>query len=606
MLKKFAAIFVTLLLILSAQSARAGYCQQNWVRLMSAGSSQQFVIYRRVNDAPSGSQFLGGVSWDPRSADASCSAYKYGYGDVRTTCSDGTTTTQAVRIVPGQYVSNGWTPVLVGRDVQCDVTITLHGNKGGTDTVRHKIATLADDLPFPTSTLDVVSPGSATGTLGVFVWPQPLNFSATVSSFPGRSVTKLEFHDAVSRQMLGEDATAPYELEVRSPAIGRHDIYTVAVLDDGTRVPLKNHRATMVANELPSLKLLTPTPNQKFVFPSTISIQATAADRYGFVRHVRFYEGSNVLHSITRSGPSVDPYVFNWANAPVGPHSIVVEAEDDRGAKSRIGTLPFVVANSAPIVSMTQPADATFYATRPASIALTATAVDDGDIAALQFQINSVGSTNINLMLPATRSGSTFTANWQPPAESRKYTITAVATDNSVSGGTPALSTTSLPHEIFVDGLAGTTAAANLEPYSRIVSPITGAELKPSGSFTVSARVKDIDSPAIAQVEFFIDGVSLGFVNSGVSEANGFSLFSKNVVVPPSTTLCRFDNIACAHKIKAVAKNSLLSGAPSTAGHSIQVPISVVSNLSPLASVALPGGVTSIEPVPISRTPAIG
>ena len=75
-------------------------------------------------------------------------------------------------------------------------------------------------------------------------------------------------------------------------------------------------------NIAPTVTLNTPVVSGNA--PATVSLSATAADSDGSVTKVEFYNGTNLLSTITTA-----PYNYSWTNVAAGTYSITVKATDN-------------------------------------------------------------------------------------------------------------------------------------------------------------------------------------------------------------------------------------------------------------------------------------
>ena len=141
--------------------------------------------------------------------------------------------------------------------------------------------------------------------------------------------------------------------------------------------------------------------------------------------------------------------------------------------------------NVPPSVSITGPAPgASFKA--PINIAVEAVATDsDGTVQQVAFFANGapIGAA----------TASPFSVIWSPAPGN--YTLTAVATDDHWG------ITTSAPVNVVI--------LANAPPAVSITSPVTNTEFPAQSLIAIAAAATDSDG-GIQQVEFFVDGVSIG------------------------------------------------------------------------------------------------
>ena len=79
-------------------------------------------------------------------------------------------------------------------------------------------------------------------------------------------------------------------------------------------------------NQPPVVSLTGPVDGAEFTAPATILLEADAIDSDGTIAQVEFYEGTNLLRSVTSA-----PYEFGWSNVVAGSYSLSVVAIDNDG-----------------------------------------------------------------------------------------------------------------------------------------------------------------------------------------------------------------------------------------------------------------------------------
>jgi Bacterial Ig domain len=129
------------------------------------------------------------------------------------------------------------------------------------------------------------------------------------------------------------------------------------------------------------VSLTSPADGASFIAPASITLTANAADSDGTIQKVEFFQGATLLNTDTTA-----PYSFDWTSVPAGAYALSAKATDNAGAVTTSTVFNVsVVANNAPSVTLTAPANGTSY-TAPASITLAANATDsDGSIAQVEF-----------------------------------------------------------------------------------------------------------------------------------------------------------------------------------------------------------------------------
>ncbi|MCX6875759.1 MAG: Ig-like domain-containing protein [Verrucomicrobia bacterium] len=206
---------------------------------------------------------------------------------------------------------------------------------------------------------------------------------------------------------------------------------------------------------------------------TTFTITATAADYNGSIASVTFYDGATQLGDPVTS----PPYSYVWSGAAVGDHVLTAKAADNDANETTSAQVTVMVADNAPTVAITSPADA---ATVPPDFTISATATDDGTITQVDFHDG------------ATLLGTLYTPpyTWAVTgAEPGAHVLTAVAFDNG------SHETTSAQVTVMVADNAPTVA---------ITRPADAATVPPD--FTISATATD--DGTITQVDFH-DGATL-------------------------------------------------------------------------------------------------
>ncbi|MFN3650787.1 MAG: Ig-like domain-containing protein [Armatimonadota bacterium] len=82
-------------------------------------------------------------------------------------------------------------------------------------------------------------------------------------------------------------------------------------------------------NQKPAVQITAPVNGSTATAGSTVAITANASDPDGTIERVDFCANGNLLGSDFGS-----PYAFDWANVPVGTHTIVAKAIDNNGAST--------------------------------------------------------------------------------------------------------------------------------------------------------------------------------------------------------------------------------------------------------------------------------
>jgi uncharacterized repeat protein (TIGR01451 family) len=356
---------------------------------------------------------------------------------------------------------------------------------------KHFIVAVATDNLGKTRSSDPVSlvvNGSATVSINSPAKWEAFNRSATINltataSLGGGSISKTEFY--ANGALIGEgtaSSTGQYTFTWNNPFTGTYTLTAVATDDAG--VTTTSTPVTIKVNDVPVVRLTSPTPGALFSASSNILLTANASDGDGSVTKVDFYANGSLIG--TSATMAASQFSFNWSNAAAGSYSLTAVARDDSGGTTTSSPVSINV-NAPPSVSVTSPAYGAQF-TPPANVTLTATASDsDGSIGQVNFYANGT------LVGAGTATGANqYSYTWNNVAIG-SYLITAKATDNS---GT---TTTSGAISITV----------NNPPAVSLASPLNGSTFAAPATITINANASDSDG-SVAKVEFFQNSVKLG------------------------------------------------------------------------------------------------
>ena len=169
--------------------------------------------------------------------------------------------------------------------------------------------------------------------------------------------------------------------------------------------------------------ITSPGKNASFNPFSDIYITANASDTDGSVRLVEFYNGSEIMGSV-----SAPPYSFVWSAVDTGTYSLTVIVTDNLNAKTVSDAVLISVidgksaVNIQPFVEISNPQLGSTF-NELSAITIEAIASDpDGTIAKIEFFNGHVKLTEL--------TSAPYTYTWEN-ITSGNYTITAIATDNA-------------------------------------------------------------------------------------------------------------------------------------------------------------------------------
>ena len=140
-----------------------------------------------------------------------------------------------------------------------------------------------------------------------------------------------------------------------------------------------------VSNLPPAVTLTTPSDGTVVSYRDAVTISAEASDSDGYVRQVEFF--ADDVKIAQAAGPS---FTVRWSNAPVGRHTLVAVAADDRLGFTASTPVVLTVFNALPAVALVSPADGSAFVL-PTNILLQAVADDaDGMVTKVEFLADGV------------------------------------------------------------------------------------------------------------------------------------------------------------------------------------------------------------------------
>jgi len=265
----------------------------------------------------------------------------------------------------------------------------------------------SNNLPIA-PTVSITSPTTGTGiktgnSITIIADAHDANGDATI--------TQVEFFAGAAS--LGVDATAPYSVSY-SVAAGANNLTARATDADGMTTTSTVVVVNGVANPSPVISNIVVNPTALKVGGS-VNISADVVDDASVASVDFLVDGVVVFTDL------VAPYATSWTSV-LGNHSVTIRATDNEGAISNSAAVNVsVVANVAPSVSISAPANNT-QVNINTPVTLSASATDgDGSVSSVEFFVNGV-SVNVDASSP-------YSFNWTPATEGI-YNITAVATDN--------------------------------------------------------------------------------------------------------------------------------------------------------------------------------
>jgi Bacterial Ig domain len=240
-------------------------------------------------------------------------------------------------------------------------------------------------------------------------------------------------------------------------------------------------------------------PSNNATVSGTVSVTANPTDDRGITK-VDFFVGATLIGTDTSAtGGWTVPWNTTSGYPDSGSPYTVTATATDTGTHTASASISVNVDNvdDAPTVALTSPTEG--QTVSGASSALSATAGDDRGVTKVEFKVDST------LVATDTTAGDGYTGTWNTTSfTSGPHTVSAIATDSGNH-------TTTDTKNVTVDNDGA--------PSVQITSPTNNSTIS-GASIDVTANASD--DHAVTQVEFLVDGTSIG-VDSDGSDGYGAS-----------------------------------------------------------------------------------
>lgn len=173
--------------------------------------------------------------------------------------------------------------------------------------------------------ISISSPTKSTA----FIAPATVTIEATASDSDG-SVAKVEFYNGTAK--LGELTSAPWSYTWKEVSEGTYSITATATDNSGSRtvsavVTVVVEKAAPAVNQLPSVTISSPSDNDSFEVPATVTLTAEATDPDGTVTRVEYY-----IDGVKAGESLVTPFSFEISSDTAGTVQVIAMAYDNLNA----------------------------------------------------------------------------------------------------------------------------------------------------------------------------------------------------------------------------------------------------------------------------------
>jgi Big-like domain-containing protein len=275
-------------------------------------------------------------------------------------------------------------------------------------------------LPGGSLVVTITSPTSGSTVGGTI----PVNASAT--GLGGLIVQAVQFK--VDGANIGaEDGSTPYSVQWNTKTVSNGSHTLTAIARDTVGGQWSSDPVTVtVFNDLIAPTVAMTAPTAGAVIRGAAGLSATATDNVGVVGVQFRLDGANVGAEDTSS-----PYGVSWntATATDGAHTLSAVARDAAGNTATSAGVPVVVDNTAPTVTISDPAAGAMVT---GTTTLSASASDGVGVAGVSFLLDGAP-------LGAEDATAPYTMTWDTtPVASGSHVVTAVARDAAGNARTSA------------------------------------------------------------------------------------------------------------------------------------------------------------------------
>ena len=197
------------------------------------------------------------------------------------------------------------------------VAVEIHQSSGTSTDISFDLELLGTLAPI-VPTIQLTSPANNT----TFIAPAKVSLAAAAAD-PENGINRVEFFSGSTR--IGQDNTAPYTFDWVNVTAGNYTLRAIAFNTLGLARTSAPVSITVKANLAPTVALTQPTNGTVLISPTSVALEAEAADGDGTVSQVEFFVDDTSIGTDTSS-----PYSIVWAAPTPGSHVLKAVATDDQ------------------------------------------------------------------------------------------------------------------------------------------------------------------------------------------------------------------------------------------------------------------------------------
>ncbi|OOG68050.1 Ig-like domain-containing protein [Algoriphagus sp. A40] len=318
---------------------------------------------------------------------------------------------------------------------------------------------------------------------------------------PEGKIKQVEFYNGTT--LLAKVTAAPYSYNWTTIQNGNYSV-SAKVIDQGdlsaTSSSVNFTVKDPATNQAPTVSLSSPTAGQVFIKGvNPVQLVANAQDPEGKIKQVEFYNGTNLLATVTTA-----PFSYNWTTIQNGNYTVSAKVIDQENVSATSSAVSFIVKDqntALPTYSaqMVSPINNSTIEKGSQPIILKTNALSSG------LTVKKVEFFNWGYPLVTLTSGS-FEFNWAS-IEVDSYSIYAKVTDNNGN----VYTTTPIKFSVKAATTPSVSLGVNLSQPSNNQTFTLGQQV-------VKLKADVSSSTAIKNIEFFNWGFPLVTVSSSPFE----------------------------------------------------------------------------------------
>jgi hypothetical protein len=356
---------------------------------------------------------------------------------------------------------------------------------------------------YPSPVANIISPVDKQE----FQAPANIQIASTVAT-SGTTPTKVEFYNG--DEIIGESTEEPYIFEWMQVPVGEYTI-KVKVYDDkdgsSFSSPIDIKVVSEEVDQSPTVRIVSPEPEEVFKAPATIEIITTTVDPDGGVDRVEFYDGDKKIGETKES-----PYNFTWKGVLVGEYTLIAKVFDSDGNETSSEPVKIKVNTSGESNKKNPVSRVEFYAgdtiigqSNSIPFQFDWTGVTPGNYTLVAKGYDNEGNSTLSQFVSVTVEGEGLDLTQENEEEKTDSDVF----DTNGSNNIPKITLTSPKNNEVFTSPANLKLSVNVFPIVAVEKPEFNEKFEEPANVDIVADVGDIDG-SVKKVEFFHENDKIG------------------------------------------------------------------------------------------------